>query len=420
MKIYIKNIINKNLYITLLAILFKIFSLAFIVFIRQLPIKNRVETKVIRFFKYKKQILEYYYFEKELAKIKKYVKSLKEGNFKNKIYHSIINKPKVSFIASVFNKEKYLKAFISSIQNQNLNEYELIFVDDCSSDKSIEIINTFLKYDKRIKLIKNKKNKGTLYMRYIGAIYSKGEYFIFVDTDDIVLKLGIMKTYNYIKQKNLDIVEFFSIFEIDNSTSYIRGRYKKDSTIIYQPILSYIFYYKEKEGYELNTALWDKLLKREIVLKSFNYIGLNYLNERIIIENDVIILFALFKNANSFHYINEIGYYYFLKNNDSITNTRYEPIKSPQIIHSIFSNIKFLYEKTGDTFFDKYFCIFKLEQGYQRYKICFKYINYEYKLIMNVLNNLLKSKYISFQKKLIIKKIKKEIFENKTLQFRSK
>lgn len=133
-------------------------------------------------------------------------------------------------------------------------------------------------------------------MRYIGAIYSKGEYFIFVDTDDIILKLGIMKTYNYIKQKNLDIVEFFSIFEIDNSTTYIRGRYTKDSTIIYQPILSYIFYYKENEGYESNTALWDKLLKREIVLKSFNYIGLKYLNEKIIIVNDVIILFALFKN----------------------------------------------------------------------------------------------------------------------------
>ena len=95
-----------------------------------------------------------------------------------------------------------------------------------------------------------------------------------------------MKTYNYIKQKNLDIVEFFSIFEIDNSTTFIRGRSKKDSTIIYQPILSYIFYYKKNEGYELNTALWDKLLKREIVLKSFNYIGLKYLNEKIIIEND--------------------------------------------------------------------------------------------------------------------------------------
>lgn len=348
--------------------------------------------------------------------IKNYVKYLKEGNFENKIFSSIINKPKVSFIASVFNKDKYLKAFISSIQNQNLKEYELILVDDCSTDKSIEIINIFLKGDKRIKLIKNKKNKGALYTRYIGSIYTEGQYIIFVDGDDIVLKLGIIKAYNYIKQKDLDIVEFFSIFEEDNSNIFIRGRPNKYSSIIYQPILSYIFFYKENEGYELNTALWDKLLKREIVMKSFNYIGLKYLNEKIIIENDVIILFSLFKNANSFHYINELGYYYFMKNNDSITNTRYDPIKSQQIIHSIFSNIKFLYEKTDDTFLDKYFSIYKLEQGYEIYKICFKHLKNEYVFIMNILNNLLKSKYISLEKKIIIKKIKKEIFQNNTFQ----
>ena len=133
--------------------------------------------------------------------IKNYVKSLKEGNFKNKIYYSNINKIKVSFIGSVYNKETYLKAFILSIQNQDLKEYELILVDDFSSDKSIEIISIFQKNDKRIKLIKIKKNSGTLYTRYIGALYANGEYIIFVDTDDIVLKAGIMKAYNHIKKK---------------------------------------------------------------------------------------------------------------------------------------------------------------------------------------------------------------------------
>lgn len=90
-----------------------------------------------------------------------------------------------------------------------------------------------------------------------------------------------------------------------------------------------------------------------------------------------------------------------MRNNDSITNTRYDPIKAHQIIYSIFSNIKFLYEKTDNTFLDKYFSIYKLEQGYERYKICFKYLKNEYAFIMNILNNLLKSKYISLEKKLL-------------------
>ena len=255
---------------------------------------------------------------------------------------------------------------------------------------------------------------GSLYTRYNGALYSRGEYIIFVDSDDIVLKKGIIKAYSYMNKKKLDMVEFHSVFEINSSISYISRRYYKYSNIIYQPILSYIYYYSNKEGIELNTALWDKLIKREVVFKALNYIGKNYLNEQIIIENDVIILFSLFKNANSFQYIDELGYYYFIQNNGSITNTRYDPIKANKIIHSIFSNVKFLYEKTGDSYFDKYLSIYKLLQGYNRYKICFNYIDNEYQLMKNVFNILLNSKYISLEKKLIIKNIKEEIFINKT------
>jgi glycosyltransferase involved in cell wall biosynthesis len=123
-----------------------------------------------------------------------------------------------------------------------------------------------------MKLIENKKNMGALYTRYIGALYSKGEYIIFVDSDDIILKEGILKAYNYIKKKKLDMIEFHSVFEISESLIYISRRYYKFSDIIYQPILSYIYYFRDKEGIELNTALWDKLIKKENALKSFFYL----------------------------------------------------------------------------------------------------------------------------------------------------
>lgn len=156
-------------------------------------------------------------------------------------------KPKISFIASVYNKEKYLIPFITSIQNQELKELELILVDDNSIDNSIKIINNFIKKDKRIKLLKNKKNNGSLFARYKGAIHAKGEYIIFVDSDDIVLKDGILKSYNYIKKKMIDMIEFNSVFENNNTLNIIR-RYYLYSNIIYQPVLSNIFYYKNNEG----------------------------------------------------------------------------------------------------------------------------------------------------------------------------
>ena len=376
----------------------------------ELSFKNRIELKVLRFIKHKKKNnITKYCFENDLPNIREYVKSLRNGHFKEQIYNSSINKPKISFIATVYNKEKYLYSFISSIQHQNLKEFELIFVDDCSTDNSIKIINFFTKKDKRIKLIKNKKNRGSLFSRYKGSIFAKGEYIIFIDSDDIILKEGILNSYNYIKKKNLDMIEFNSVFERNSTNIYITRRYFKYSSIIKQPILSYIFYYQKNKGAELNTALWDKLIKREIIIKSLNYIGNKYLNKRVIIENDVIILFALFQKSNSFQYIDELGYYYYFNNNDSITNTRYEPIKAKEIIDSIFYNIQFLYEHTKNTYFDKYFCIYKLQQGYNRYKICFNYINKKSKLIRNILNQLLESNYISPKTKKIIKNITKEL-----------
>ena len=377
---------------------------------------NNIERKVIRYIKQNlNKNLSKYEFKKEIPQIKEYVNQLKNNSFNNNIIYFEISKPRISFITTVFNKEKYLIPFILSIQNQDLKEYEIIFVDDCSTDKSLEIINNFKNKDKRIKLIKNKKNKGSLYARCNGSLYAKGDYIIFVDSDDIILKEGILKSYNHLKNNNLEMVQFLSLLEDKNST-FINKRNYIYSSIIYQPILSYIFYYNKREGIELNTALWDKLIKKNVVKKSINYIGVNYINKRIIIENDVIILFSIFRNCDSFQYIDKLGYYYFIKNNDSITNTRFDPIKANQIIYSIFNNILFIYEKTGNSYFDKYFCVYKLEQGYNRYKSCFKYLNENLGIIKHILNEMLESNYISFKKKLKIKEIKNKIFRNRTFK----
>ena len=75
----------------------------------------------------------------------------------------------------------------------------------------------------------------------------------------------------------------------------------------------------------------------------------------------LVILFALFRNSYSYQYIDELGYYYFCRNKDSITNTRDDSKKANKIIFGIFSNIEFLYDKTERNKFDKNFCIFKLQ-----------------------------------------------------------
>ena len=158
--------------------------------------------------------------------------------------------------------------------------------------------------------------------------------------------------------------------------------------------------------------MWNKLIKRKIVNKAFKWIGEKYLKEKIIIHNDLIILFSLLKNANSYKYIDELGYYYYKSNKNSASSSWKNSKISNELIHGLFTNIKFLYEKTGNTFLDKYFCIFKVQNYYKLYNKLFKYLNNnEIIYITNIFNKLISSDFISKEDKSKILIIKILIFK---------
>lgn len=367
-----------------------------------------MKPKIIRYNKFKRKNLSIKNIEENLMPYILYVKSIKEGNVPKIFHNKSYSKPKVTFIASVFNKEKYLESFISSIQMQVLKEIEIIIIDDFSIDKSGKIINIFIKRDKRIKMIRNKKNMGSLYSRAIGGNIAKGEYIIFFDSDDIILKEGILKVYHHSVKFNLDIVQFLSILQ-KNETIYTTNNYYKYKNVINQPVLNYIFYCNSS-GLENNVALWDKLVQKKVVLKSIEYIGRKYIQNRIIIENDVILLYTIIKMAKSYQFVESFGYYYFRTNQDSISNTWNNPEKSNEIIYSVLTNVKFLYEKSNNTFYDKYFCVFKVKQSFKRYKKILKYADKQFDFMKNLFNTLLDSQFISNKDKLELMKIYLTIF----------
>ena len=70
-------------------------------------------------------------------------------------------------------------------------DIELLLIDDCSSDKSLNIIEKLQKEDKRIKIIKNQKNKGALFSRSLGTLKSKGKYIMALDSDDLFINPNI-------------------------------------------------------------------------------------------------------------------------------------------------------------------------------------------------------------------------------------
>lgn len=369
--------------------------------------KKKLEKDILRFIKRCKKF-DLKNKDNNLISILNYTRLMKRKQIQLFVNYSYEIEPKITFISSVYNKEKYIDVLILSIQALELKEIEVIFIDDCSNDKSINIINQFKKNDNRIKLIKNKENKGTLYSRSIGAINSKGEYIIFIDSDDIIISNGILNAYRYISDKNISMIQYNSLIQKKDFIT-INKQYEKFKNIIYQPFLSYIFYFNGSTCFERNTALWDKIIRREVVINSIFFIGKKYIHKNIIIENDVILLYSFLQNSESYLYINDFGYYYIRTHNESISNNWLDPKIADKIIESILNTVDFLYEKSGNTNFNKRFSVFKLRQSFDRYKDCFKLSKNVDKLIKDLFDKLLNSNFISNKDKLIIMNIETEI-----------
>ncbi|MDO5848327.1 MAG: glycosyltransferase [Methanobrevibacter sp.] len=122
---------------------------------------------------------------------------------------------KLSLILCVYNGEKYVDEAISSALDQSLEDIELIIVNDGSTDKTLDIINSYL-IDPRIKII-NQKNKGLGAARNVGMNHASGEYIGFLDADDWLDSKMCEVAYNEAKSNDTDIT-MFKIINQDDST----------------------------------------------------------------------------------------------------------------------------------------------------------------------------------------------------------
>lgn len=112
---------------------------------------------------------------------------------------------KVSVLMPVYNGEKYLKGAIDSVFSQTFNDFELIIINDGSSDNSLEIIKSYS--DKRLKLINNEKNQGLIKSLNIGLKECTGKYTARIDQDDIALPHRLIKQYEFMENNpDIDLV----------------------------------------------------------------------------------------------------------------------------------------------------------------------------------------------------------------------
>ncbi len=116
--------------------------------------------------------------------------------------------PTVSVILPTYNRSYIIENAVKSVLNQNFPDFELIIVDDGSTDNTEEIIKSFS--DERIKYIKHKENRGASAARNTGLRISRGKYIAFIDSDDIWLKEKLNTQVEFLEESSFEIGAVFS------------------------------------------------------------------------------------------------------------------------------------------------------------------------------------------------------------------
>ncbi|MCQ2522747.1 MAG: glycosyltransferase [Lachnospiraceae bacterium] len=140
----------------------------------------------------------------------------------------------VSIIVPVYNAENYIKETIESVLSQTFEDFELILVDDISTDNSVAVIESF--NDKRVRLHKVDKNQGAYAARNKGLELAKGRYIAFLDADDKWDKEKLQKEMDFMKKNDAAFV--FTGYEFADSKGNGLGKIVKvPKTITYKQAL---------------------------------------------------------------------------------------------------------------------------------------------------------------------------------------
>jgi len=192
----------------------------------------------------------------------------------------------VSIIVPVYNAEKFLEDTIKTVQNQTYKNWELLLVDDCSTDDSTKIIKSAGEQDERIKLIELKENSGAAIARNTGIEKAKGRYIAFLDADDLWNIEKLTKQIKFMQEKELEFT--FTGYEfVDEKGEKLNKIVKVPNTLTYKQALknttiftSTVIFDVNKLGKELikmpnvrrgqDSATWWKVLRTGVVAYGLN------------------------------------------------------------------------------------------------------------------------------------------------------
>lgn len=250
-----------------------------------------------------------------------------------------VNKnPFFSIIIPVYNVEKYLCECIDSVLKQKFDDYEIILVDDGSTDNSSSICDSYAKKYQKIKTI-HQENKGLSGARNAGILSSIGKYLIFIDSDDYIAAKALEKLYKIININEIDVIflEMIKFFP-DGTTEPMNDGYEKELIInrSQEDVWNHIANLNKFPG-----SACSKAVKRSLITEDLYFVeGL--------ISEDLEWCYRLFNKAETYSYLEYPFYYYRQLRQGSISNS-----VSSKSIESTFWIIKKWANKDPETKYQK-------------------------------------------------------------------
>ena len=229
---------------------------------------------------------------------------------------------KISVIVPVYNVEKYIEKCILSILSQTYNNYELILLNDGSTDGSYDVM---LKYEDNPRVtIVNKPNTGQSDTRYQGLLIAKGDYVYFVDSDDFIDPDALEVLVEQVDRTNADVV-FGKYRLVDENGNILREQndYAVNSLNGRECVLRDAICFTN-----FKASLWLKLIRKDLFIKSFN----DEVRE-LRVNEDMYLSISLSAYCNKVVFINNVIYNVLQREGSLSRGIKPELVTSNEVIY---------------------------------------------------------------------------------------
>lgn len=306
--------------------------------------------------------------------------------------YNMYDEPLLTITMPVYNVEKYVGRAIESILRNKFTDYELIIVDDGSTDLSGGICDELANKDPRVKVI-HKKNGGLVSARETALKEAKGKYITFVDSDDYIEENAYVDALNFMITNDLDICITGHKDESENGEIYSKYEFLKAQIMSKECAIAELFLDRF-----YGWGLWDKIFKREVL-------------ENITIDKSIVCGEDLIRNWYAFRNAEKIGFYplyayHYVKHRKSMTRSCFS--SNTDTIMRVFQEIKLCLDELNDEiknavtigWLNRYLGVYAMMLIYTESTYTDE-LKMRSKVIMRNICVILKSKYITKIKKMM-------------------